>query len=193
MPIDLIIGMRLRFSRFLALSARHQRPESSSEASELERRGVLSALRGSTALDTSAVIEFLTGTDLGRVVKEYFETLKPDEKVYCSLYSLSETFYVLCRLKGSEFAVEKMKLIMDSRVIQVENGEEMAMEAGKLKCERAISIGDCGCIATAKISRSRAVFAQKEKELVNEMRKKPFGVEILFLSELIKSGTQKTD
>lgn len=141
-------------------------------------------MRGSATLDTSVIIEYLMGTELGRIIKGYFETLESEEKVYCSLYAISEIFYVLCRLKGLEYAVEKINAMFVSRVIEVNNTEEMALEAGRLKCERAISVGDCSCIATAKITRSQAVFAQREKELVNEMQRKPFAVEMLFLAEL---------
>lgn len=135
-------------------------------------------------LDTSAIIEYLMGTELGSIIKEYFETLKAEEKVHCSLYSISEIFYVLCRLKGLKYAVEKINAMLSSQVIEINNTEEMALEAGKLKCERAISIGDCSCIATAQITKSRSVFSQGEKELVNEMKRKTFAVEILFLAEL---------
>lgn len=144
----------------------------------------MNTLRGSITLDTSALIEYLTGTELGRVVKEYFETLKPEEKVYCPLYAVSEIFYVLCRLKGPEYAADNVGEILSSRVIEINNTEEMAFETGRLKCERAISIGDCSCIATARITGSRAVFAQSEKEILKEMKRNPFPAEILFLSEL---------
>jgi len=143
----------------------------------------LGVLRGSITLDTSVLIEYLTATELGRIVKEYFETLKPEEKVYCSLYAISEIFYVLCRLRGPEYAADKVGEILSSRVVEIDNTEEMAFETGRLKCERAISIGDCSSIATARITGSRAVFAQSEKEIMKEMRKSPFPVEILFLSE----------
>jgi len=122
------------------------------------------------------------GTELGQIVKEYFQTLKPEEKVYCSLYSLSEIFYVLCRLQGLKYAMEKTNVILSTRIVEIENTKEMAIEVGRLKCERAVSIGDCSCIATAKITGSRAVFAQREKDLVNEIEKRPFDVEIIFLA-----------
>ncbi|MCD6529216.1 PIN domain-containing protein [Candidatus Bathyarchaeota archaeon] len=143
----------------------------------------MKTLRGDITLDASALIEYLMGTELGRILKEYFETLKAGEKVYCSLYTISEIFYVICRLKGLKFAVEKMNAMLNSRMIEVNNTERMALEAGRLKCERAISLGDCSCIATAKITRSKAVFARREKELKKEMKKRPFNVEIIFLTE----------
>jgi len=110
--------------------------------------------------------------------------LRAEKRAYCSLYFVSEIFYVLCRVKGLEYALERMDTMMNSRVVEVNNTEEMALEAGRLKCERAISIGDCSCIATAKTTGSKAVFAQREKELVNEMKRKPFEVEVLFLADL---------
>jgi PIN domain nuclease of toxin-antitoxin system len=124
------------------------------------------------------------GTELGRIVKEYFETLKVEERVYCSLYSVSELFYILCRLKGSDFAAKKINEMFTSRVIEINNTTEMALEAGRLKCERAISMGDCSCIATAKITKSQAVFSRKEEELVKEIKRKTFDARILFLAEL---------
>jgi len=144
----------------------------------------LSALRGSTTLDTSAFIEYLMGSDLGRVVKEYFETLKSTENVYCSLYSVSEIFYVLCRSKGPEYAAEKLNLMLSSHIVEVNGTMEMALETGRLKCGRALSMADCSCISTAKITGSRAIFAQSEKELAKEMSKEVFDVEILLLTDL---------
>lgn len=68
----------------------------------------MSMPRGSVTLDTSAMIEYFTGTKLGRAVKDYLEALKPEEKVYCSIYSISEIFYVLCRLMGPRNALDKI-------------------------------------------------------------------------------------
>jgi len=144
----------------------------------------LKELRGSVTFDSSALIEYLTGTDLGLVVKEYFENLKLDERVYCSSYAVSETFYVLCRMKGLEHARDDMDRILRSRVIEIGSTDEMALEAGRIKCERAISIADCSCIATAKLTNSQAVFAQKEKELKEEIGRKVFDMNLVFLSDL---------
>jgi len=146
----------------------------------------LNRLRGSLTFDTSTIIEYLMGIDLGHIVKEYFETLMIDEKVYCSIYAISEVFYVLCRLIGLEYALDKIGVILRSGIIEVNNTLEMALNAGRLKCERAISIGDCSSIATAMICGSQVVFARREREIVDEMDKKPFDINVLFLSDLLK-------
>jgi len=143
----------------------------------------LGSLRGNIALDSSAIIEYLMGTKAGEKLKEYFETLRPGETVSCSIMAISEVFYILCRLKGAKFAEEKVNEMLKSQVLEVYGSEQLALETGKLKCERALSLADCSCIATAKLTSAKAVFARKEKELTREMEKKPFDVEILFLEE----------
>jgi len=124
------------------------------------------------------------GTAIGKVLREYFRTLVPEETVSSSLFALAETFYVLCRLNGPEFAREKIHDILASRVVGVSNSTELALQTGELKCERTISLSDCSCLATARLDKAKAVFAFREKELLREMRKKAFDVDIVFLEDL---------
>jgi len=140
-------------------------------------------LRGNTSLDTSALIEYLTGTKAGETIKKYFQTLKPEETTNCSILTISEIFYILCRLEDSTFAENKVNDMLKSQILQVHNTTELAIQTGKIKCKRAISLADCSCIATAKLANAKAVFARKEKELVREMERKPFDVEITFLQK----------
>ena len=140
-------------------------------------------LRGNTSLDTSALIEYLMGTKAGEVIKRYFETLKPEETTHCSLLAISEIFYILCRLKGVAFAEDKINRMLKSQALRVCNTTHLAAEAGKIKCERAMSLADCSCIAVAKLVDAKAVFARKERDFVREMERKPFDTEIVFLEE----------
>jgi predicted nucleic acid-binding protein len=126
------------------------------------------------------IVEYLIGSKLGEEVRDYFSNLKPDERVYCSLYALSEVFYVMCRLKGKEFAREKIAQMLLSNMISVHSSIELAIKTGELKCERAVSLADCSSIATAIITDTRVVFAEEE-ELKKEIERKPFEVEIIFL------------
>jgi len=143
----------------------------------------LKRLTGNTAFDSSTLIEYLMGTKAGETIREYFETLEPEETSNCSLLAISEIFYVLCRLRGATFAENKMNDMLRSQVLRIYNTTELAIETGKIKCERAISLADCSCIATAKLADAKAVFARKEEELTTEMERKPFDVEIIFLEE----------
>jgi len=72
---------------------------------------------------------------------------------------------------------------ISARVLEVCNSSELAVETGRIKCERAISIAGCSCIATGKLANTKVVFAIKEEELTREMERKPFDVEIVFLEE----------
>jgi len=140
-------------------------------------------LKGNIAFDSSALLEYLMGTKAGEIVKEYFETLRPEETANCSIITVSEIFYILCRLRGAAFAENKIKDMLESRVLEVWNSPELAVETGRVKCERAISLADCSCIATGKLANAKVVFARKEEELAREMERKPFDVEIVFLEE----------
>jgi len=149
----------------------------------------LSELRGSTALDTSTLIEYLTGTATGSTLREYFTTLTSDETVSASLFALAETIYVLCRMKGAQFAEDKLASILASTVIDVISSTELALETGRLKCERAISFSDCSSLAAASLADAKAVFAFREDGLLREMGKKPFDVDIVFLQDINASRT----
>jgi predicted nucleic acid-binding protein len=144
-------------------------------------------LRGNTALDAGALIEYLTGTALGRVLREYFDHMEANETAYTSTLTVAETFYVLCRRDGLESAHQKLTQMIASNMIQPIGSIEMTLEMGKLKCERAISLPDCSCLAAAKETRARAVFALREAELTREMKRKPFDVDIIFLEDMVSS------
>jgi predicted nucleic acid-binding protein len=148
----------------------------------------LSELQGNTALDSSVLVEYLTGSPVGNVLREYFKRLSPNETVSVSLFTLAETFYVLCRMKGQRFAYEKIHQVLSSAAIEVFNSIDLAIEVGKLKCERSISLADCSCLATAMQAKARAIFAFREDELLREMRRRSFDVEIVFLEDLSSKG-----
>lgn len=137
-------------------------------------------LRGNLALDTGVLVEYLTASSQGAVVNEYVANMKTDERIHCSLHTISELFYVLCRSKGSKFASDKLKELLESRAVVVHSTLELALRTGELKCQRAISLADCAVLATAELARCSAVF-MKEKELEQEISKKRFEVEVLFL------------
>ncbi len=146
----------------------------------------MSELRGNTALDSSAIIEYIAGTRVGDVLRNYFETLGRDETVAISLFALSESFYILCRLKGPTFA--EVELGELTSYVEVSSSAQVALLAGRIKCERSISLVDCSCLAVAKLTNGRAVFATREKKIIREMRKKNLDVEIVFLEDLTQQN-----
>jgi predicted nucleic acid-binding protein len=135
-------------------------------------------------LDSSALIEYLTGTTLGEIVREYFGSMEVGETAYVCHLTVAETFYVLCRLEGIDAAKQKISQLISSNMIQPIDSINLTIETGTVKCGRAISLPDCGCIAAAKETGSRPVFASKEADLTREMKRKPFDVTPIFLEDM---------
>jgi predicted nucleic acid-binding protein len=148
----------------------------------------LTELGGNTALDASALIEYLTGTPLGKILREYFRTLSPDQTVTISIFTLAETFYVLCRKKGEAFASQTIAEILSSQIVDILNSPDLAVDSGKLKCGRAISLAGCSCLVTAKYAKAKAVFAFKENELLREMKRRSLGIDVVFLEDLASNS-----
>ncbi|MGI0079451.1 MAG: hypothetical protein ACRECH_07495 [Nitrososphaerales archaeon] len=52
-----------------------------------------------------------------------------------------------------------------------------------MKCIRSISLVDCVTIAIGELLALPVLFAKREKELVVEMKKKPFKTKLLFMEK----------
>ena len=130
-------------------------------------------------VDTGPLIEFLGGTSLGLRFEE--KVLRNEVILYMSETAVSEVCYILCRQLGVAEARRKMKIFLDS--MDVVEGKEVQMLAGEYKCKRAISLSDCFTIAASKSLGVPAMF-KKEQELLEEIKKEKFDVEILFVEDL---------
>ena len=107
--------------------------------------------------------------------------LKGEVEAYTHELALMELTYILCRRLGWHIAQVKLNSLLRSRVIKVINFTEILEEAAKLKCERALSMADCCTIALAKLYNCTALFVRKEKELEEEMLRRPLDVKLEFL------------
>lgn len=131
------------------------------------------------AVDTGPLVEFFSETPLGLRFEE--KILKSDAIVYIGETTVSEVYYVLCRQLGIAEAKTKIKILLDS--VEVIEGKESQIIAGEYKCKRALALSDCFTIATAKIMNIPALF-KKEQELLDEIKKENFDVEVLFIEDL---------
>lgn len=95
--------------------------------------------------------------------------------------SLSEAYYVLCRRRGAKYADGVISVFLDGDYGEILTSTEIDMVAGKYKCERAISLADCYVLAAAKLRHATALFAKTESDLLGEMERRTFDVEIAFL------------
>jgi hypothetical protein len=78
----------------------------------------------------------------------------------------------------------KISQMIGSNMIQTVGSTELAIKTGRMKCERAISLADCSCLATAKEMNAYPVFATREIQLGREMKRKPFEVDPIFLQDI---------
>lgn len=138
-------------------------------------------LSGKLALDASALIELLFSTPAGLKLREALES-EVVEACTTEL-GIAELRYVLCRRLGWAESEERVDKLLASGYIRVEAASLLVKEASRYKCERAISLADCFCLALAHKHSCKSLFARREGDLTKEMRKKPLDVEILFLED----------
>ncbi|WXG41562.1 MAG: PIN domain-containing protein [Candidatus Freyarchaeum deiterrae] len=142
----------------------------------------MKSLQGNLAVDTSAWVEYFLETELGEKLDNYLSSPEP-KKVYISLFTLSEIYYVLCRAGGEKLAEESLETLKAIKDLVIERSVDLAGKAGSLKCKRAISLADCTCISLAEKYGCQALFARKEREIEEEEKRKPFKVKLIFLEE----------
>ena len=137
-------------------------------------------LKGAFAFDSGVIIEMLLGTPHGESV---VDALAADSlTAYTSEVNVSEAGYILCRKLGDGEAAGKINTLLRSNYLSIIEAERLREEVVKIKCSRAIALADCYCLAVAKVTGSRALFAFKEEELRREISKRPFDVSISFLT-----------
>lgn len=137
---------------------------------------------GKIALDSSVIIEMLISSPQGEAVTGAL--ISESAEAYSSEVNLAEAEYVLCRKLGVETARSKINLLRRSNYITITDTESVSRIAAEIKCERALAIGDCYTLATAKLTGSKAIFAFREVELQREVTRRPCKVEVIFLEDL---------
>jgi len=136
-------------------------------------------LSGPVSLDASVLIELLSGTPLSKTITATIEddTIIP----YTSRIALTEAEYILCRKQGLDKARDRLEKLIQSRVIEIVEDDQLFLEAAKTKCARSIALGDCFTLALAEKIRGAALFTRQEDDLEVEMLRKPFSQKIHFL------------
>lgn len=138
-------------------------------------------LSGRLALDTSALIELIFASAGGLRLKEALKGGLVEG--YTTEISITELRYILCRRLGLAESNERTDKLLASGYISIEDTLPIIKDTSRYKCERAISLADCFCLALTHKTACCALFAKREKDLITEMQKKPFDVEILFLKD----------
>ena len=146
-------------------------------------------LSGTVSLDSSVLIELLSGTAASRPLQEAIENDRISP--HTTYLAVSESEYILCRELGEENARQKLDSLIQSRTIEIVEDSFLLHDAARVKCGRAIALGDCYTIALAQKLKGTALFARPEEDLDRERRRKPFPVTIAFLQSERKSPGHK--
>lgn len=138
-------------------------------------------LEGDFSLDGGVLVELLSGTKMGGLVLEGL--IDHTVSGYTSYFALTEAEYILCRRLGAGEAASKVDHFLRSNFVPIIETVTLHRRAAACKCERAISLADCYTLALAESTDTKALLAFREKELLREMKRKRFPVDILFLEE----------
>jgi predicted nucleic acid-binding protein len=143
--------------------------------------GMTLIFNGEYAADSSVLIELAFGTPRVSGLRDSVV----EEKVVLVTHELAvvELRYILCRRLGQERAWAQVEKLLGSGHIVVEDASGLMGPASLLKCERHIALPDCFTLALANKLGISALFASREVEILREMDKSPFKVEVEFLEE----------
>ncbi len=141
------------------------------------------SITGTVAIDASVIIELLFQSKGGVLIRNAL--LDEIIDAHTTEIAIAEVKYVLCRKLGWEESYKRIEKLLNSGYINVYDTSELVDFAAKYKCERSIALADCFILALAKKLGCKALFSRREQELVKEMNKKEFDVEIVFLEDLV--------
>lgn len=138
-------------------------------------------MRGYYAVDGSVLYEVATNSDVGDMFRE---AMKSGEVVaFTHELALTEVLYLLCRRIGFDKAKHHVDSLIFSGLMDLEPTAELMETAAGMKCFRPIALADCYTLALAEKRHLAALFLDREAELVREMERAPFDVELEFLSD----------
>ncbi|MCX6648947.1 MAG: PIN domain-containing protein [Candidatus Bathyarchaeota archaeon] len=138
-------------------------------------------MKGYYAVDGGVLYEVATNSDIGDMFRE---AMKSGEVVaFTHELALTEVLYLLCRRIGFDKAKNHVDNLIFSGLMDLEPAAELMETAARMKCFRPIALADCYTLALAEKHHLVALFLDREAELVREMGRDPFDVELEFLAD----------
>ena len=89
----------------------------------------------------------------------------------CTEIALSELSYILCRRLSWKKALDKADNLVKSSMITVIPTHVLWAEAARIKCKAAIALPDCFTFAAARLTKGKPMFARREKEISDAVKK----------------------
>jgi len=110
-----------------------------------------------------------------------------DEEIYGNMTeaNIAEAKYVLFRKLGIQQSNTRVNSLLKSGYIPLHGIHELIHRVAEYKCRRALSIMYCFTLALANYMNAPALFARREKEIVEEMRKRSLDVDVIFLEDYV--------
>jgi hypothetical protein len=102
-----------------------------------------------------------------------------------TILAIIEAEYILCRKIGKDKAYKKINNLLNSQYIEVIPLDKFSRDISMLKCFNPIAVPDCATIALATKNKIPALFAKRESELLKQLEKRIFEIEIFFLEDLL--------
>jgi len=134
----------------------------------------------SLVFDTGVLVEIVRGSDSILSLKSRLESgiLTP----HITDLNLFELHYLICRKDDWTKAKSVVESIRESGYFRVHEAQEFLEAGARTKCERSISIVDCITIAAGEVLSIPVLFARREKEIDEELKKRPFKIDLKFLT-----------
>jgi len=139
------------------------------------------SLEGSFAADAGILIELVFGSQRGKWLKE--QVISQTIQLVTHEIAITELGYILCRILGLEQAQSRVSYLLSSGYLDVQEISSLLKETSTIKCKRKISLPDCFTLALAEHMKIPALFSSREAEVMKEVEKDPFNIEIKYLED----------
>jgi predicted nucleic acid-binding protein len=117
--------------------------------------------------DSEAILAFFLGEPGAELVKDNLEKVQKKEiEGYINILNLTEIYYILSRV-SPKLAEEKQRnlRLYGLKIVPI-NDNGLWREAGKIKCDHAMSIADAFAVATAQNLKTKLIVGS-DKEFNN--------------------------
>ncbi len=121
-------------------------------------------------LDTFSVLAYIWGEPGEEKVRELLLRSR-DRKVelFLSDINLAETYYLIGKREGKEEANRLISMIVRWPLYLVEGDKKVALIAGRVKADYALSFADAFAVATALDKRARVVTGDEKFRRIEDM------------------------
>lgn len=114
-------------------------------------------------LDTSTLLAYIENEDGVKDIEQLLlETLNGQHRIYISVVSCIELFYISLREQGQSVAIERLQLLDDLPLVKEALDEQGIISTGELKARHAMSFADCCIAGLAK--QKKAILMHKDPE-----------------------------